>query len=258
MLGMASCRVKMTSWSLPDYITRHRRCKPLGSASFTDRLLVFLPPNWSSRPKKDKFFISNNRKVWMRFICGRGMCSISVMQNSRTRNKPDRRAISLQNPKPIWAAAKGILPVLTSSKQRKLTNDPWAVTNSQQARSWSNLVTELNPIYNVSSSETHSSSVGVEQTTGVNKWSLCCHKLATRRIEGYRCLVLTFREVASPSSSRWVCNLVVDTFAQERLLQKEDCVWFITLTKLFENQSMILLMNGYTPARTFWESWLSV
>ena len=35
-------------------------------------------------------------------------CSISAMQNSRTRSNPLRGAISLRNPKPICAAAKGM------------------------------------------------------------------------------------------------------------------------------------------------------
>mmetsp|Transcript_45831 Transcript_45831/g.111765 ORF Transcript_45831/g.111765 Transcript_45831/m.111765 type:complete len:298 (-) Transcript_45831:160-1053(-) len=50
------------------------------------------------------------------------------MQNSRTRRRPLRGAISFRKPSPIWAAAKGIFCAFKSSRRRKFTKRPWAVS----------------------------------------------------------------------------------------------------------------------------------
>ena len=58
------------------------------------------------------------------FSKGSTKCSISAIENSLTLNKPYLGWISFLNPRPIWAAAKGILPLLYSNNLLKFKKIP--------------------------------------------------------------------------------------------------------------------------------------
>ena len=56
--------------------------------------------------------------------------------NSRTRNSPARGEISFRKERPIWADAKGIRPLLNSSRREKLRKWPWAVSGRRKLSGW--------------------------------------------------------------------------------------------------------------------------
>ena len=79
---------------------------------------------WLGRGKRRKRTTSTSSHAFLR--CNRAHIP-HTHQNSRTRRRPARGEISLRNPRPICAAAKGILLPLKSRSRRKLTKRPYNI-----------------------------------------------------------------------------------------------------------------------------------